>query len=130
MQEIFSTQSSADYCRKNSPRIHYYFRIELFEKTVNKNDNCFHQRKAAGGDDAPRDQLGTVRLVSSISRSVILIGGRLVGWFRRLVPGHKPLAPVVVSYNIVFSSGRKSSIPLLMQPLGEVQVECSSLQGH
>ena len=31
-QTIFSTQSSADYCRKNSSRIYHYFRIELFEK--------------------------------------------------------------------------------------------------
>ena len=39
VQVIFSTQSSADYCRKKSRRIHYYFREELFEKTVNKNEN-------------------------------------------------------------------------------------------
>ena len=45
-----------------------------------------------------------MRLVSSISRPVLLIGGRLVGWFLRLVL----LAPVVVSC----STERKSSIPL------------------
>ena len=32
VQVVFSTRSSADCCRKNSPRIHHYFRIELFEK--------------------------------------------------------------------------------------------------
>ena len=62
-------------------RVHNYLRIELFEKTVNTNENWFHQRKAAEGDDAPRDQPGTVRLVSSNSRPVLLIGGRLVGCF-------------------------------------------------
>ena len=97
VQVIFSTQSSAvqvaDCCRKNTQRIHHYFKIELFEKTENKNENRFHQRKAAEGDYAPCDQPGTVRLVSSISRPMLLIGGRLVGRFLRLVL----LAPVVVS---------------------------------
>ena len=94
MQVIFSTKSSAVQaadCRKSTQIIHHYFKIELFEKTGNKNG--FYQRKATVGDDAPRDQPGTVRLVSSISRPVLLIGGRLVGWFLCLVL----LAPVVVS---------------------------------
>ena len=97
MQVIFSTQSSAvqtaDCCRTSTQIIHHYFKIEVFEKTDNKTENGFHQREAAEADDAPRDQPGTVRLVGSISRPVLLIGGRLVGWFRRLVL----LAPVVVS---------------------------------
>ena len=46
-------------------------------------------------NDAPRDHSGTVHLVSSNSRPVLLIGRRLVGWFLRL----SPLAPVVVSYS-------------------------------
>ena len=78
-------------------RIHYYSRMELFENNSKQKRERFHQRKAAEGDDAPRDQPGTVRLVSSISRPVLLIGGR--GWFLRLIPGNKPLAPVVVSYS-------------------------------
>ena len=56
-------------------------------------------RKAAEGDDAPRDQPGTVRLVGSMSRPVLLIGVRRVGWFLRLVLGNKPLALVVVLYS-------------------------------
>ena len=44
--------------------------------------------KAAKGD-APRGQLNTVCLVSSISRPVLLIGGRLVGQFLHLVPRNK-----------------------------------------
>ena len=39
VQVVFSTWSSADCCRKNSPRTHHYFRIELFEKIVSKNEN-------------------------------------------------------------------------------------------
>ena len=97
-QVIFSTQQSSAGCRLLSQEYITTF-IELFEKTVNKNENRFHQQKAAEVDDAPRDQLGTVRFVSSISRPVLLIGGRLVGWFLRFVPGNKSLAPVVVSYS-------------------------------
>ena len=44
--------------------------------------------------DAPRDQLNTVCLVSSISRPVLLIGGQLVGLFLSLVPRNKLLTPV------------------------------------
>ena len=55
--------------------------------------------KVAEGDDAPRDQLGTVRLVSSISRPVLLIDTRLVGCFLRLIPSKKLLALVVVSHS-------------------------------
>ena len=52
-----------------------------------------------------------MRVVSSISRPVLLIGRRLVGWFLRLVLSS------FVQY-IVLSSEKKSSIPSLMQPLG------------
>ena len=125
-QVIFSTQCSADCCRKSLPRIHHYFRIEVFEITVNKNENIFHQRKAAEGDDAPRDQLGTVRLVSSISRPA------LDRWATRRTVSPSRFARSSSSFVqcIVLSSERKSSIPLLMQPLGEVQVENTSFQGH
>ena len=89
---IFYTVQCSTYRQQTAvAKLHNYFKIELFEKTENK--NWFQQRKVAEGNDAPRDQLGTVRLVSSISRPVLLIGGWLVGWVFRLVL----LAPVVAS---------------------------------
>ena len=59
----------------------YFFRIELFEGTVNrkKKKTDFTNGKAVEGHDAPPGQLDIVCLVSSISRPVLLIGGRLVG---------------------------------------------------
>ena len=56
----------------------YYFRVELFEGTANKNETDFSNDKAAERDES-RGQLDTVCLISSISRPVLLISGRLVG---------------------------------------------------
>ena len=53
-----------------------------------------------------------MRLVSSNSRPMLLIGGRLVGWFLRLVP----LTPVVVSYSTQSCSQKEN--PAFLQPLG------------
>ena len=65
----------------------YYFRIELFEGKVNgkKTNSDFTNGKTVEGDDAPPGQLDMVCLVSSISRPVLLIAGRLVGYFLCLV---------------------------------------------
>ena len=69
--------------------------------------------KEAEGD-APRGQLNTVCLVSSICGLVLLIGGRLVGRFLRLVHRNILLSPVLAScrfrlsltnkYPVLFSS--------------------------
>ena len=75
--------------------------------------------------DAPRDQLNTVCLVSSISRPVLVIDGQLVGQVLRLDPRNTLLTPVG-SYNL-FSS-QKHPVPLspCISP-AEVQVENASL---
>ena len=123
MQVIFSTQSSsvqtANCCRTTTQIVYRYFKTEIIRKTDNKTYNWFHQRKAAEGGDGSRDQPGTVRLVSSYSRPGLLIGGRLVGWFLRLVL----LAPVVISCSTQSCPQKeKSSITLLMmQPRGRSQ---------
>ena len=62
--------------------------IELCEGTANKAKIDFTNDKAAE-EDAPHGQQDTVCLASSISRPVLLIGGRLVGRFLRLVPRNK-----------------------------------------
>ena len=68
-------------------------------------------------------------LVSSISRPVLLIGGRLVGRFLRLVPRHKLLTSVA-SYSTQCLFLTKQIQHSFMQPAAEVQVENTSLQSH
>ena len=90
-----------------------YFRIETYGgKQQPKMKIDFTKDKAAEAD-VPRGQLRTERLVSWISRPMILIGGQFVGRFLRLVPRNKLLTPVA-SYS-VFSSQKTSSTPLSMQ---------------
>ena len=128
---MFSTQcravQTAKCCRKSTQLL--YNRAINIKKTENKNENRFHQRKAAEGDGTLRDQPGTVRLVSSNSRPVLLIGGRLVGWFLRLVL----LAPVVVSCSTQSCPQKENPASLCFvdaAPGRRIQVGNTSLQGH